>query len=240
MFSIVYGLFNIFERIGWNIEYNIDKIQSKKQAIKRGSDIYLDKKGKQKLVNNDQSVTTYRNMNGDVMRLDLKGNIVSIVSKHKDSHHEYKTVEKCIDEYGNNTYWLNIDVHKNFNCQTERLKDIDTGEYLALKEIRIEDKWEKRHGKYSNYGRTHRFYMNPYTLELVRESDGEVELRNKGYKNVVNVEAINQFITDYNRKLYEDYEPKDKSVKSITWDYTTEKINELLWYQNRKEKEELK
>ena len=236
MFAILYGLFSLFGKIGWDIEYGIDKIQSKDQARQFNSDVYWDKTGKQRLISNDQQVTTYRNMCGDVMRLDLRGNIVNVVSKSERSHHEYKTVEECVDKYGNPEYWLGIKIHKNFGHQMSRLRDIKTGEYLGLKEICIEDKWEKRNGKYDNYGRTHRFYMNPYTLELVRESDGEVELRNKGYKNAIDVETINKFIDDYNKKLHEDYEPRDKSIGQVTWDYSTEKINKMIWDQeHRKE-----
>lgn len=234
MFSILYGLFALFGKIGWDIEYGIDKAQSREKAKQEGRDTYWDKTGKQRLVSNNQQVTTYRNMRGDVMRLDLKGNIVSVVSKYDGGHHEYKTVEECTDKYGNPEYWLNIPTHKNFSVHAERLRDIKTGKYLALKEIRIEDKWEKRGKKYDNYGRTHKFYMDPCTLELVRESDGEIELRNKGYKKAIDIETINKFIADYNKKLHEDYEPTDKSVPQVRMDYTTEWINKAIWEQNRK------
>ena len=216
MFAIFYALFGLFGKIGWDIEYGIDKAQSRNKAIHEGQDVYWDKKGKQRLVSNNQQVITYRNMNDDVMRLDLKGNIVNVVSKHEESHYIIETVKRKKDRYGN----------------PGELIDITTGKPVLIRTIHIEDKWEKRGRKYDNYGKTHIFYMDPDTLELIRESDGEVELRQKGYKKSPSKDEIDNFIIKFNKKQRESFKPIDWGAGERKSDWSPKAIDEMIWNQN--------
>ena len=70
MFSIVYGLFALFGKVGWEIEKNIDNKQSRNRARKNNRNIYLDKEGCERLVDNNQKIITRRNLFGEVMRCD--------------------------------------------------------------------------------------------------------------------------------------------------------------------------
>ena len=235
MFAVFYGLFTLFEKIGWDIEYNRDKYHSKNIARQNNSDIYIDKKGKQRLVSNDQVVTTYRNMNGDVMRLDLNRDIVDIVSQPKDPVFIYKTVKKCVDKYGNPESITRLNIHKNFKPCGDLLQDIKTGQYLVIREIKLEDKWKRSHGKMVNKGRTHLFYMDPMTLKLIRETDGEIELRNRGYKNCPEKNEVDEFIKKYNYKLYNDYFEVKEHSGDRYFDLASKTIDEMIWKQNKKE-----
>ena len=234
MFSIFYGLFSLFGKIGWNIEYGIDKTTSRNKAIQEGRDTYWDKTGKQRLVKNNQPVTTYRNMSGEVMRLDLHGNVVSYVRKNNEEHYTKETVKRWIaDKYGNPKYWDHtVPCHKNFHWQQNLYKDLRTNKCVVIAELSL-DKVSAYDKNY--YGsRRHLFYLDPVTLKLIRETDGEVELRNRGYKRIASYEEVNRFIKEYNEKIDNEYDPHFYD-KECSFDLSLDVINKMIWEQNRKE-----
>lgn len=234
MFSIFYGLFSLFGKIGWDIEYGIDKTTSRNKAIKEGKDIYWDKTGKQRSVKNDQPVITYRNMNDEVMRLDLHGDVVSYVKRQEENHYTKETVKLWVaDKYGNPKHWdYSIPCHKNFNWQQNLYKDLKTNKCLVIAELSLDkvNVYDKNYYR----SRKHYFYLDPVTLKLIRETDGEVELRNKGYKRIAPLEEINEFIKTYNEKIDSEYDPhfygKERNV-----DLNLDVINKMMWEQNKKE-----
>lgn len=207
MFSIVYGLFALFGKAGWEIEKSIDNKQSRNRARKNNRDIYIDKEGCERLVNNNQKIITRRNLFGEVMRCDFQGNVISVENKRNEDHYSEETVKLWIeDKYGNPKLWDNtIPSHKNFHWNEKLYKDISTGKCLVIARLRLDGK--ERTVKGGSLVKKHLFYLDPVTLKLIRETDGEKELRKIGSEDITPIEEINSFIKRYNKKIDDAYNP---------------------------------
>ena len=226
MFSIVYGLIGLFSKAGWQIEQKIHDTQSRNKSIQYGRDIYLDKNGYERLVKNNQKVITHINGCGETLRVDFCCYVVSVVNK-KDEKYYYNTVTKCVNKYNDSLFINYIDFNDNLNKNSEFVRDNITGKILTPRAIKI-DKDSKKH----YHGRIHHFYMDVVTLKLVRETDGEIELRNKGYEKSLSKEYIDNFIIEYNDNLDKEYKPYEKRVY-LLGDLQRETIDKMIWNQNK-------
>ena len=233
MVSIVYALFALFGKAGWEIEKGIDNAQARNRAVKNNRETYLDKEGCERLVNNNQKVVTRRNLFGEVMRCDHHGNVISVYNKREENSYSDETVRLWIeDKYGNPKLWDHtIPSHKNFHWNEKLYEDIKTGKCLVIARLRLDGKG--RNDKGISLAKKHLFYLDPITLKLVRETDGEKELRKTGSKNVASVDEINSFIKSYNKKIDDSYDPCFSGWEcgsDINMDY----INKIKYELNKK------
>ena len=243
-FGLLYMLLALVSKAGSDIKYGIVSANDRHNARERGSDTYIDGRGITRTVSGNKAVSTYRNDRGEAILLDKNNTIVKVYNKKIEDNYSIITVKNCLDKYRNQEYCNNIPRHKNCRFDGIKLQDIETGKYLTLRKIRLEDKYEwlgkGRNKERINKGREHLFYVDPLTLDIVRESDGEAELRRKGYEKIPSKKEIDNFIIKYNNEQKEMYEPNDVctvncyGLRDIPMDW----INKWIWKQN-KEKEKL-
>ena len=238
-FGLLYMLMALIGKAGSDIKYNLDRISAREYAKEKGNDTYIDGRGITRTVDGNKAVSFYRNDRGETRLLDKHGDTVKIYNEKKDEEYSNVTVKYCVDKYGNQESCSKIPRHKNCSFEGKKLIDLTTGKYLTLRKLYLENDYKLIGDRLYNRGKLHYFYVDPMTLNIVRESDGEAELRKQGYKNIPSIETINTFIINYNKKQKERYEPKDIEgvhCGSIT-DLNMEAINKLIWKQNNKEKE---
>ena len=238
-FGLLYLTMALIGKAGSDISYKIKSLNDRQNAIEKGRDTYIDSRGITRTVNGNKAVSFYRNDRGETRLLDKHGDTVKIYNEKKDEKYSNVTVKYCVDKYGNQESCSKIPRHKNCSFEGKKLIDLTTGKYLTLRKLYLENDYKLIGDRLYNRGRSHYFYVDPMTLNIVRESDGEAELRRRGYKNVPSIETINTFINKYNKEQKEKYEPEDTEnlYCSCCTDYTVETINKLMWKQNNKENE---
>ena len=248
MFAILYGLFSLFCKAGWNIEYGIDKFNAERKAIEEGRDTYYDKRGVQRLLGSDEAVVLCRNMSGETYYTDTKGNVVKWINKNDKYNYSVVTAEWCLDNRREHITCNSLPpkINKDIKAKGSLLRDIETGQYMVLRKFYL-DKGEMVDGRTFDankvdrkirnlHRRTCSFYMNANTLELIRESDGSAELRRRGYKGCISENCRDNFINKYNQKLKESYKVEDFARGQCEdFDISSEGIEKLMWEQNRKE-----
>lgn len=221
-FGLLYLVMALIGKAGSDIKYGIDRVFAREQARERGSDTYIDGRGITRTVFGNKAVSTYLNDRGEALLLDKYGNVVKIYNKAEENIYGIVTAKQCFDDRGNYMFSNIPGRHKNLKIRGYRYVDIKTGEYMSVRSIKIDDNTNR-----------HFFYINPYTLELIRETDGEVELRRRGNKYSPSEEKINEFIKSFNKKQKERYEPVD--LEWAVQDISMETINKSIWEQNHKE-----
>lgn len=221
-FGLLYLTLALFGKVGSDIKYNLDRISAREQAKERNNDTYIDGRGITRTVNGNQAVSFYRNDRGETLLLDKNGNKVKVYNEKKEEDYSIVTVKNCVDKYGNQLYCNDISHHKNCDIAGVRVVDLKTGKYLTIRNIE----------RFENDIRKHFFYIDPVTLLIVRESDGEIELRNRGNKFSPSKDEINRFIEKYNKEQKERYEPIDQG-KWRCGDISMESIKRTIWNQKK-------
>ena len=221
-FGLLYMLMALIGKTGSDIKYGLDRISARERAKEKGNDTYIDGRGITRTVNGNKAVSMYMNNQDEVLLLDKNGNTVKVYNKKNEESYSIVTAKQCFDNRGNYMFSDIPGRHKNLKIQGYRYVDTRTGEYMSVRWIPI-DGFIKRHF----------FYINPYTLELIRETDGEVELRQRGNKFSPSKEQVDEFIKTFNKKQKERYEPVD--LEWIGEDISMESINKTIWKQNHKE-----
>ena len=228
-FGLLYMLMALVGKAGSDIKYGIDRVSAREQARERGSDTYIDGRGITRTVDGNKAVSFYHNNCGETLLLDKNGNRIKTYNPCAEDNYSIITAVPVKDSKGE---WLFGDIpncHKNFHRHGRRYKDLKTGEYIFVRAMELDDSIQSKINK-------HYFYINPYTLEIIRETDGEIELRNRGNRFSPSIEKVNEFIEAYNKKQRERYNPYD--FGEVTTDRCIESINMTMWNQS-KEKEKL-
>ena len=190
---------------------NFDNDQARKRAQAKGEITYLDRRGNNRFVSNNE-LAFYTTKKGDWVVEDIHGRVhKNFTQERRDAECVKKKHEAlannettyCIAEYNN--YRLDGKLH--MECYGSRFKDFETDEVYVIRFL---------NHKY--------YYMRISDAMIVRETDWQI--KQDKYKKENNIK-----IYDFEGINIEEFNEKQKTVKDNYGKYLNHKYNGICdWY----------